>query len=56
VVRDQIGEVPISIDGLLGLVSNKPIEAHVPLFDPDDVPGVAGLIMSHFPRRPRDHA
>ena len=41
VVRDQIGEVPVSQDGLLAVVSNKPVETSVPLLDPDDVAGVA---------------
>ncbi len=56
VVRDQIGEVPVSTDGLLGVVSNKPVETQVPLLDPDDIPAVAALIMRHFPRRLRDDA
>ncbi len=56
VVRDQIGEVPVSPDGLLGVVSNKPVETQVPLLDPDDIPAVAALIMRHFPRRLRDDA
>jgi molybdopterin-guanine dinucleotide biosynthesis protein B len=56
VVRDQIGEVPVSTDGLLAVVSNKPVETQVPLLDPDDIPAVAALIMRHFPRRLRDDA
>ena len=56
VVRDQVGEVPVSTDGLLGVVSNKPVETQVPLLDPDDIPAVAALIMRHFPRRSRDDA
>jgi molybdopterin-guanine dinucleotide biosynthesis protein B len=58
VVRDQIGEVPITTDGLLAIVSNKPVDkpigTQVPLLDPDDIPAVAALIMRHFPRRSRD--
>ena len=54
VVRDQIGEVPVSADGLLAVVSNKPVETQVPLIDPDDIPAVAALITRHFPRRSRD--
>jgi molybdopterin-guanine dinucleotide biosynthesis protein B len=50
VVRDQIGEVPVSQEGLLALISNKPIETSVPLLDPDDISGVASLIMRHFPK------
>jgi len=56
VVRDQIGEVPVSSDGLLGVVSNKPVETQVPLLDPDDISAVAELIMRHFPRHLRDDA
>ena len=56
VVRDQVGEMPVSTDGLLGVVSNKPVETQVPLFDPDDIPAVAALIMRHFPKRLRDDA
>ena len=56
VVRDQIGEVPVSQDGLLAVVSNKPVETSVPLIDPDDVAAVAALIIRHFPKPPRDDA
>jgi molybdopterin-guanine dinucleotide biosynthesis protein B len=56
VVRDQIGEVPVSQDGLLAIVSNKPVETAVPLLDPDDVAGVAALIIRHFPKSQRDNA
>lgn len=56
VVRDQIGEVPVSQDGLLAVVSNKPVETSVPLLDPDDVAGVAALIIRYFPKSQRDDA
>ncbi|WHZ24939.1 MAG: Molybdopterin-guanine dinucleotide biosynthesis protein MobB [Nitrospira sp.] len=56
VVRDQIGEVPVSHDGLLAVVSNKPIETSVPLIDPDDVSAVAALIIRHFPKAQGDDA
>lgn len=56
VVRDQIGEVPVSQDGLLAVVSNKPVETSVPLLDPDDVAGIAALIIRHFPKPQRDDA
>mgnify|MGYP003525961889 FL=1 len=56
VVRDQIGEVPVSQDGLLAVVSNKPVETSVPLLDPDDVAGVAALIIRHFPKPQRADA
>jgi molybdopterin-guanine dinucleotide biosynthesis protein B len=50
VVRDQIGEVPISTEGLLAVVSDKPVDLSVPLFGRDDFVGVAALIMKQFPR------
>lgn len=52
VVRDQVGEVPVSLQGLLAVVSNKPVEMPVPVFDPDDVPNLTALIIRHFPKRP----
>ncbi|MDN5941389.1 MAG: hypothetical protein L0H94_05865, partial [Nitrospira sp.] len=52
IVRDQIGEIPVSTEGLLAVVSDKPVDLHVPLFDLDDVVGVAALIMKQFPRSP----
>lgn len=56
VVRDQIGEVPMSQDGLLAVVSNKAVDTSVPLLDPDDVPAVAALIIRNFPKPQRDDA
>ena len=56
VVRDQIGEVPVSQDGLLAVVSNKPVDTSVPLLDPDDVSAVAALIIRNFPKPQRDDA
>ncbi len=53
IIREQVGEILISPEGLLAVVSDKPVELHVPVFDLDDVPGVAALIMQHFPRRAR---
>lgn len=53
VVRDQIGEVPVSHEGLLAIVSNKPIDLAVPVLDPDDIAGVAALIITQFPKRTR---
>ena len=50
VIREEIGEISLSTDGLLAVVSDKPIDLHVPRFDLDDVVGVAALIMKHFPR------
>ena len=53
IVREQIGEIPISPDGLLAVVGDKPADLDVPVFDLNDVPAVAALIMKHFPRRAR---
>ena len=50
VVREQIGEIPVSTEGLLAVVSDKPVDLSVPLFGLDDVAGVAALIMKQFPR------
>lgn len=52
VIRDQIGEVPVSQEGLLAVVSNKPVDLPVPVLDPDDIPAVAELIIQHFPKHP----
>jgi molybdopterin-guanine dinucleotide biosynthesis protein B len=54
VIRDQIGEVPVTLDGLLAVVSNKPVQVQVPLFDPDDIAGVCDLILRNFPKRRLD--
>ena len=54
VVRDHVGEVEVSPEGLLALVSNKPLDrvpAGVPVLDPDDIAGLAALIAKRFPRR-----
>lgn len=53
IVREQVGEIPISPEGLLAVVSDKPVGLNVPVFDLNDVPAVAALIMKHFPRRAR---
>ena len=53
IVRDQLGEVPISPEGLLAVVSDKQVDLTVPLFGLDDVSAVAALIMKQFPRRAR---
>ena len=50
IIREQIGEIPVSEEGLLAVVSDKPMDLSVPLFGLDDVVGVAGLIMKQFPR------
>jgi molybdopterin-guanine dinucleotide biosynthesis protein B len=51
IVRDQVGEVAVSPEGLLAVVSNKPVNQSVPVFDPDDVEPIARLIIRHFPKR-----
>lgn len=51
VVRDHVGEVSFSPDGLLAIVSNKPvpnIPPGVPIFDPEDIEGLAGLVGQRF--------
>jgi len=53
IVRDRLGEVPLSTEGLLAVVSDKPVDLDVPAFGLDDVSAVASLIMKHFPRRAR---
>jgi molybdopterin-guanine dinucleotide biosynthesis protein B len=50
VIREEIGEIPISREGLLAVVSDKPVDLSVPLFGLDDVAGVAALIIKQFPR------
>ena len=53
VVRDQLGEVPVSQDNLLAVLSNRKIDVKVPLIDPDDVSALATLIIKQFPRKSR---
>ncbi len=53
IVRDQVGEITISPEGLLAVVSDKPVRFEVPVFGLSDVPEIATLIMKHFPRRAR---
>jgi molybdopterin-guanine dinucleotide biosynthesis adapter protein len=57
IIREQIGEVPVSMEGLLAVVSDKPVELDVPLFQLDDIVGLAALIMKRFPRSrsPEEH-
>jgi molybdopterin-guanine dinucleotide biosynthesis adapter protein len=50
IIREQISEVPVSMEGLLAVVSDKPVAIDVPLFELDDVVGLAALIMKRFPR------
>ncbi len=54
IIREQAGEIPVSPEGLLAVVSDKPVDLSVPVFGLDDVPAVASLIMKHFPlQRPQ---
>lgn len=55
IVRDQLGEISYSLDGLLAVVSDKPITVPVPVIHLDDVAGVAALLIKQFPRRRREH-
>jgi molybdopterin-guanine dinucleotide biosynthesis adapter protein len=50
ILRDQVGEVPMSLEGLLAIVSNKPIDLSVPTFDPDDIRGLSEFVMRRFPK------
>ncbi len=51
VVREHLGEVTVSMDGLLAIVSVKPIQSSVPCFDRDDIQNLAELIVRHYPKR-----
>jgi len=52
VVRDQLGEVQVSPQGLLAVVSNEPVDVPVPRLHPDDVQALSALIIRHFPKPP----
>lgn len=52
VVREQLEEMNVSIEGLLAIVSMKPIEASVPCINRDDITALAKLIMQHYPKPP----
>ena len=53
VVRDQLGEVPVSQEGLLAVVSKGPTDLSVPVFDPDDIASLTSLVIRHFPKHDR---
>jgi len=55
VVRDQLGEISYSSDGLLAVVSHTVIDLPVPVLHVDDVGGVAALLIMQFPLRRREH-
>ena len=50
VVREELNEVDVSLEGLLAVASIKPLDVDVPRFDRDDVQGLAKLIITRFPR------
>ena len=50
VVREHFEEVNVSLDGLLAVVSVKPIEVPVPCIDRNDVATLAKLIIQHYPK------
>jgi molybdopterin-guanine dinucleotide biosynthesis protein B len=52
VLRDHVGEVPVSPDGLLAVVSNRPVDLSVPCLHPDDIAALRDLIVRRFPKRP----
>lgn len=54
VVRDRFGEVPVSQEGVLAVVSAQPIDIPFPCLSRDDIPALAELITRHFPKRPRE--
>jgi molybdopterin-guanine dinucleotide biosynthesis adapter protein len=51
VIREHLGEVPVTLDGLLAVVSSRPVDLQVPCLHPDDITGLCVLIMRTFPRR-----
>lgn len=51
VVRDELQEVNVSLEGLIAVASIKPIDVDVPWFDRDDVQGLAKIITTRFPRQ-----
>lgn len=55
IIREEVGEIPVSHEGLLAVVSDKQVDLSVPLFGLDDVAGVAALIMKQFPKS-RSHS
>ena len=51
VVREELKEVDVSLEGLIAVASIKRIEVDVPWFDRDDVHGLAQVITTRFPRQ-----
>lgn len=56
IVRDHIGEISVSPEGLLAVVSNRPVTVPAPVIDPDDIAAIVKLIVSQFPRHQRHDA
>ena len=53
VVRERLDEVSVSPDGLLAIVSMKPIDSPpVPCIDRDNIKGLAETVIKHFPLPP----
>lgn len=50
VVRDRFGEVPVSPDGLLAVISDNPVDSPVPRLKRDDISALADIIIRHFPK------
>jgi molybdopterin-guanine dinucleotide biosynthesis protein B len=49
VVREELQEVEVSLEGLIAVASIKPIKVDVPWFDRDDAHGLAQLLITRFP-------
>ncbi|NKB82693.1 MAG: molybdopterin-guanine dinucleotide biosynthesis protein B [Nitrospirales bacterium] len=50
VVREQLDELGLSPEGLLAIVSMKPIESSVPCINRDDIQALAKLVIRHYPK------
>lgn len=53
VVRERLDEVPVAPDGLLAVVSMKPLDLPVPCVDRDDIKGLVQIIVGRFPKPSR---
>ena len=49
VVRDHFGEIEVTGDGLLAVISRNPVDVSVPVLHPDDIQTLATLVREHFP-------
>ncbi len=50
IIREAVGEFPVSTEGLLAVVSDTSSDCQVPWFSLDDVVGIAALLMKQFPK------